>query len=116
MQAVQAYFRLEEREPTDVELEMIAQTWSEHCVHKTFRAKIDYTGPDGKTETIDGMLKTYMRAATEKSTNPGFTRPLWTMPASSNSTTLTTWRLRPKPTTTPLRSTRLAGLIPAWAA
>ncbi|MFO7683555.1 MAG: hypothetical protein R6X34_26275, partial [Chloroflexota bacterium] len=54
MQAVQAYFRLEEREPTDVELEMIAQTWSEHCVHKTFRAKIDYTGPDGKTETIDG--------------------------------------------------------------
>ncbi len=70
MQAVQAYYQQEEREPTDVELEMIAQTWSEHCVHKTFRAKIDYTGPDGKTETIDGLLKTYLRAATDEINKP----------------------------------------------
>jgi phosphoribosylformylglycinamidine synthase len=28
------------REPTDVELETLAQTWSEHCAHKTFRARI----------------------------------------------------------------------------
>ncbi|MGB5059083.1 MAG: phosphoribosylformylglycinamidine synthase subunit PurS, partial [Candidatus Promineifilaceae bacterium] len=40
MQAIQAYYRAEERDPTDVELEMIAQTWSEHCVHKTFKAQI----------------------------------------------------------------------------
>jgi phosphoribosylformylglycinamidine synthase len=36
MQAIQTYFRFEEREPTDVEIETIAQTWSEHCGHKTF--------------------------------------------------------------------------------
>ncbi|MBE2269352.1 MAG: phosphoribosylformylglycinamidine synthase subunit PurL, partial [Anaerolinea sp.] len=66
MRAVQAYFRAEQREPTDVELEMIAQTWSEHCVHKTFKAVIDYTDDKGKTTQIDGLLKTYIRAATEK--------------------------------------------------
>ena len=37
MQAIQKYFRGHEREPTDVELETIAQTWSEHCVHKTLK-------------------------------------------------------------------------------
>ncbi|MBK8028502.1 MAG: phosphoribosylformylglycinamidine synthase subunit PurL [Chloroflexi bacterium] len=66
MRAVQAYFRSENREPTDVELEMIAQTWSEHCVHKTFKALIDFTDADGKTTQIDGLLKTYIRAATEQ--------------------------------------------------
>ncbi|HMP51650.1 MAG TPA: hypothetical protein PKD05_08850, partial [Candidatus Melainabacteria bacterium] len=29
-------------DPTDVELEIIAQTWSEHCKHKIFNAKINY--------------------------------------------------------------------------
>ena len=38
--AVQAHFASEGREPTDVELETLAQTWSEHCAHKTFRARI----------------------------------------------------------------------------
>src|SRR5690606_24222493 len=42
MQAIRAYYQREGRDPTDVELEMIAQTWSEHCVHKTFRATITY--------------------------------------------------------------------------
>ncbi len=70
MQAVQVWYKSEGREPTDLELEMLAQTWSEHCVHKTFRAKIDYTGPDGETETIDGILKTYLRAATDKVAKP----------------------------------------------
>lgn len=70
MRAVQAYYQSEQREPTDVELEMLAQTWSEHCVHKTFRALIDYTGPDGVTETIDGVLKTLIRGATEKINKP----------------------------------------------
>ncbi|MBK6709461.1 MAG: phosphoribosylformylglycinamidine synthase subunit PurL [Chloroflexi bacterium] len=70
MQAIQAYYRAEERDPTDVELEMIAQTWSEHCVHKTFKAQIEYTGPDGKTEHINGLLNTYIRAATEQINKP----------------------------------------------
>ncbi len=69
MQAIRAYFQTEQREPTDVELEMLAQTWSEHCVHKTFRAKIDYTGPDGQ-KTIDGLLKTYLRSATDQLAKP----------------------------------------------
>ena len=69
MQAIQKYFQGEKREPTDVELEMLAQTWSEHCVHKTFKAVIDYTGPEGQI-TIDGLLNTYIRAATEKVNKP----------------------------------------------
>ncbi len=69
MQAIQTYYRGEEREPSDVELEMLAQTWSEHCVHKTFKAIIDYTDSEGQ-QTIDGLLKTYIRAATEKVNKP----------------------------------------------
>ena len=40
MQAIQNYYQAEGREPSDVEFETIAQTWSEHCVHKTFKARI----------------------------------------------------------------------------
>jgi phosphoribosylformylglycinamidine synthase len=65
MQTIRAYYREERREPTDVELEMLAQTWSEHCSHKTFRATISYSGPLGADpaaapaeRTIDGLLKT----------------------------------------------------------
>ncbi len=44
------------RDPTDVELETLAQTWSEHCAHKTFRAAIT---TDGTGETVDllGLLR-----------------------------------------------------------
>ncbi|HEX5941387.1 MAG TPA: phosphoribosylformylglycinamidine synthase subunit PurS, partial [Anaerolineales bacterium] len=62
MQAIQNYFNQEQRDPTDVEFETIAQTWSEHCVHKTFKAKI--TKEDGKV--IDSLIKTYLRSATEE--------------------------------------------------
>jgi phosphoribosylformylglycinamidine synthase II/phosphoribosylformylglycinamidine synthase I len=62
MQAVRAYYQSEARDASDIELEMIAQTWSEHCVHKTFRAVI--STPDGSS--IQGMLKTYLMAATNK--------------------------------------------------
>jgi phosphoribosylformylglycinamidine synthase subunit PurSL len=41
MKAIQNYFRAQEREPTDVELESLAQTWSEHCVHKTLKSAVD---------------------------------------------------------------------------
>ncbi len=54
--------------PTDVELEMIAQTWSEHCKHKIFAAEVEYTDAspegNGKTETIRSLYKTYVKAAT----------------------------------------------------
>ncbi len=41
MKAIQDYFRGQEREPTDIELETLAQTWSEHCVHKTLKSGVD---------------------------------------------------------------------------
>jgi phosphoribosylformylglycinamidine synthase len=73
-------------EASDVELEMIAQTWSEHCKHKIFRARITYTeepvdgsspvegiAPNGNPaaenagpEVIDSLFSTYIRAVTEK--------------------------------------------------
>lgn len=49
---------------TDVELEMIAQTWSEHCKHKIFNATIRYR--EGETEhVIESLFRTYIRATTE---------------------------------------------------
>ena len=53
-------------QPTDVELECIAQTWSEHCSHKIFSAMINYTDEHGKTEKISSLFKTYVRASTEQ--------------------------------------------------
>jgi phosphoribosylformylglycinamidine synthase II len=41
MKAIQSYYRKQNREPTDIELETIAQTWSEHCVHKTLKSPVD---------------------------------------------------------------------------
>jgi phosphoribosylformylglycinamidine synthase len=69
MQAIQKYFADIGRNPTDVELETIAQTWSEHCVHKTFRGLIEYKEyEDGKekVETIDSLLKSYLMRATRE--------------------------------------------------
>ena len=44
MEAIRDHFGRLGREPTDVELETLAQTWSEHCVHKTLRSRIVYRG------------------------------------------------------------------------
>ena len=66
MQAIQAHFAKLERNPTDVELETIAQTWSEHCVHKTFKSMIEYAEKGRETEMIDGLFKTYIQRATEE--------------------------------------------------
>ena len=52
--------------PTDVELECIAQSWSEHCKHKIFNADIAYTDEHGNTERIRSLFKTFIAAATEK--------------------------------------------------
>jgi phosphoribosylformylglycinamidine synthase II/phosphoribosylformylglycinamidine synthase I len=78
MRAIRGYFQQEGRDPTDVELETLAQTWSEHCVHKTFKAKINYTGPPAgrdrfapvEQQTINGLLNTYIRRATEDVNRP----------------------------------------------
>jgi len=49
---------------TDGELEALAQTWSEHCKHKIFSARIEYQDEHGKRETIDSLFKTYIVGAT----------------------------------------------------
>ena len=51
--------------PTDVEVESLAQTWSEHCKHKIFNATIDYY-EDGRKETIDSLFKTYVQGSTSE--------------------------------------------------
>ena len=66
MQAIQDHFAKLKRNPTDVELETIAQTWSEHCVHKTFKSMIEYTETGRETEMIDGLFKTYIQRATQE--------------------------------------------------
>ena len=51
--------------PTDCELEIIAQTWSEHCKHKEFSALIHYKNAQtGEDFTIDSLFKTYIKDAT----------------------------------------------------
>ena len=77
MKAVQAHFREPQvqarrraaglpAEPTDAELEIVAQTWSEHCKHKEFNALIHFVDREtGREETIDSLFKTYIRASTE---------------------------------------------------
>ncbi len=66
MSVIAAHFSDLGRDPTDAELETLAQTWSEHCAHKTFRALISVTEADGSVTEVDGLLSTYLRAATDE--------------------------------------------------
>ncbi len=61
MLEVQKHYQAEGREPSLCELETIAQTWSEHCQHKTFRGIIEMDG-----ETIDNLLKSTIARATHE--------------------------------------------------
>ncbi len=63
MRVIRSYFGKEGRDPTDIELECIGQTWSEHCKHTIFAAHLD-AGAGGAVP--DGLLKTYIKGATEK--------------------------------------------------
>ena len=58
MKAIQAYFNKLGRDPRDIELEALAQTWSEHCKHTIFAGPID--------DIKDGLYKTYIKGATNK--------------------------------------------------
>lgn len=89
MRAIQAAYRALGREPREIELETLAQTWSEHCVHKTLKATIRYRESmpaeggrgvalprvherpghrvdDDGTITIDNLLKSTVAAATHE--------------------------------------------------
>ena len=65
MQTIQKYYQQLGREPTDVELEAIAQTWSEHCVHKTLKSAVDMS-IDGKVIHFDNLLKDTVFKATKQ--------------------------------------------------
>ncbi len=80
MRTIQAHFRDLGRDPTDLELEILAQTWSEHCVHKTLKGYITYEGPvpdgwedfvdaDGRL-VLDNMLKQTVARATADLAKP----------------------------------------------
>ena len=45
MKTIQEHCRGLGRDPSNIELEILAQTWSEHCVHKTLKGLITYEGP-----------------------------------------------------------------------
>lgn len=68
--AVGDHFEALGRDPTDVELETIAQTWSEHCAHRTFKATIRHREPGAEEQEIRGLLKTFIMAATDKVNRP----------------------------------------------
>lgn len=70
LEAIRDYFAQLRREPTDVELETIAQTWSEHCAHRTFKAIINHREPGKDAFEIRGLLKTYIMSATEQVNRP----------------------------------------------
>jgi phosphoribosylformylglycinamidine synthase len=78
MRAIQQHFRALGRDPTDLELETLAQTWSEHCVHKTLKSAVFYRGapmgfrsstPPGAgpvEHRYDNLLKDTIARATEE--------------------------------------------------
>jgi phosphoribosylformylglycinamidine synthase II len=51
--------------PTDVELEMLAQTWSEHCKHKIFNATVTYDDGSGEPQVIGSLFKDLIKGATK---------------------------------------------------
>jgi phosphoribosylformylglycinamidine synthase II len=69
MKTIQEYFRRLGREPTDIELESLAQTWSEHCVHKTFKSAVDMT-LDGESIHFDNLLKQTVFKVTQELNKP----------------------------------------------
>lgn len=77
MLAIQEYFRRRGEDPTDLELETLAQTWSEHCVHKTLKSAVMYRGAPmglaaaaGQSDPVelkyDNLLKDTIVRATQQ--------------------------------------------------
>jgi phosphoribosylformylglycinamidine synthase len=66
MKAIRAYFMEKHRNPTDVELQTLGQTWSEHCYHKTFKGIVVL--PNGRE--IDSLFRTFIAKATRELNMP----------------------------------------------
>ena len=82
MQAIQSHYRNDEirksrnsvgivaDKPTDVELECLAQTWSEHCKHKIFASKIHHQDLEtGEQSTFDSNIQTHIMKPTHDMQN-----------------------------------------------
>lgn len=65
MRALQEHYSQLQRDPTDIELETFAQTWSEHCSHKTLKGRIDYRD-EQRSHLFTSMLKETIFAATQE--------------------------------------------------
>ena len=74
MRVIKDHFAGKGRNPVDIELEILAQTWSEHCNHKTFRGLIEYKETDTQgrttTEVIDNLIKSTVFKATKDIDHP----------------------------------------------
>jgi len=71
LKTIQNYFKKKKRNPRDIELETIAQTWSEHCKHKVFGGIINYREEvEGKKakqkKLINSLFNTYIRNPTKR--------------------------------------------------
>ncbi|MBK8977482.1 MAG: phosphoribosylformylglycinamidine synthase subunit PurL [Planctomycetes bacterium] len=68
MRAIQAHYRELGREPRHIELETLAQTWSEHCKHKTLTGRIRFVDHDagGAAEIVDNLLKSEIARVTRE--------------------------------------------------
>ncbi len=62
MRAIRQYYRQLGRPPTDIELETLAQTWSEHCSHKTLTGPIDYSDEQGERRFENLLRETVFQA------------------------------------------------------
>lgn len=68
MKTIQQHYATLGRDPTEIELETIAQTWSEHCSHKTLKGSIEYTEKQGdrsETRTYKNLLKETIFGSTQ---------------------------------------------------
>jgi phosphoribosylformylglycinamidine synthase len=63
MQTIKQHWVEQQRDPTDIELESVAQTWSEHCSHKTLKGRIRYRDEKGE-RVFENMLKETVFGAT----------------------------------------------------
>uniref|UniRef100_A0A7C3YQ45 Phosphoribosylformylglycinamidine synthase subunit PurL n=1 Tax=candidate division WOR-3 bacterium TaxID=2052148 RepID=A0A7C3YQ45_UNCW3 len=73
MRAIQRYYQRIGREPTDIELETFAQTWSEHCKHKTMRGDVivfEKRGKKVRSFFISDLLGTTIFKVTERLRKP----------------------------------------------
>lgn len=68
MRRIQDHFRKIKRNPSDCELETIAQTWSEHCYHKTFRGNIDYRENRARPKLGNRFIRNLLKSTIMKAT------------------------------------------------